>query len=446
MPLRATGVRSPWFLGPALLANDAISFDRNRGLSRRTSLPYGRLLSSRACRELTAPLSHINGWGGALWWDAVALDAGRLTLEPLLMAAEAGAAIANHVEARALMLQQGNVRGVVATDLNSGRDFEIKSSVVIDATGPWAGQLSAAKKLTTTFLPPAWIGGLNLVLRKSLGIDKAVALSATSKAADRSAVLRRATRELFFVPWRGVTMVGTDYVEITDRQAAQAGPPADAVARFLDEILTVAPKATITRADVGAVHWGLLPLATIDAGMPKKSPTLVSGRDEAGARGLVVVIGEKLTSAPTLSQQVVRRAAQELGLPANTGAARLPQRATVSASTAAGMSVDAALQTRFMARYGQHWMKAAALAADRPELSARIHSSTDIRRAEIVHAIRHEMALDLGDLLRRLDLGSAAPPANEVVRACAEAGTDEFGWDREELERQLSRTRLSVPS
>src|SRR5262245_17937543 len=42
MPLETTGLRSPWFLGPALLANDGIAFDRNAGVIAASHLPRSR--------------------------------------------------------------------------------------------------------------------------------------------------------------------------------------------------------------------------------------------------------------------------------------------------------------------------------------------------------------------------------------------------------------------
>src|SRR6187397_2423730 len=39
MPLRRVGLRSPWVLGPALLANDVISWDRNSRIAPQSRLP-----------------------------------------------------------------------------------------------------------------------------------------------------------------------------------------------------------------------------------------------------------------------------------------------------------------------------------------------------------------------------------------------------------------------
>ena len=110
MPLRRGGLRSPWVLGPALLANDVISWDRNSQIAPQSRLPRGRLTGAQRCRSAIAPLADADPVAGALWWDAAVVDAGRLTLDPVLKAAAAGAAVANHVEAQTLLIHDGSDR------------------------------------------------------------------------------------------------------------------------------------------------------------------------------------------------------------------------------------------------------------------------------------------------------------------------------------------------
>jgi len=420
MPLRATGVRSPWILGPALLLNDLISADRNTNVDQAARLPAGRLLGGAACRERIAPLAATDAVSGAQWWDAIGLDAARLTLETVEMAVKAGAIVANRVQALEYLIGDRKVGGVAVRDRVSQREFEIKASVVVNATGPWAGELSAVSGLPNSFLPPGWVGGLNVVLRRSLGIGTAVALSATSKTADRSAVLQRATRELFFVPWRGVTVVGTDYCAIDDVGDA-GGPPATAIDRFVAEMASVAPRSGLTVDDVSAVHWGLLPQEDSGTVLPRKAPIVAAGHAETGVDGLVVVIGEKLTSAPTLSQTVLGLAERQM---ARMGSIRRSSTLSVDSMIVDGRSRDAA-----MTRYCD---------AD-PALRERIHPDADVIGAEVVHAIREEMALGLDDLvLRRLGLGHVGHPGIDVLKRCAAVAAPEFGWGAVEADRAVA--------
>jgi len=431
MPLRTIGIRSPWFLGPALLANDAISFDRNSGVQSPARLPMGRLLSGAACASRVAPLATARASAGALWWDLLSLDSARLVLDTIISAADAGAAIANRVQALGYLVHDGRVAGIAARDGLTGREFEVRAKVVINATGPWAGEMSRASRLATDFMPPGWCGGMNLVFRRSLGIETAVALSLAVTETDQSAMVRRDSRELFFVPWRGVTMVGTDYLSREEPHEFGEGPPRGAIESFLAEVSDIAPRARLTADDVALAHWGILPTAAAGSKLPRKAPIVVAGRSGAGARGLVVVIGEKLTSAPVLSQHVLRLALAEIGgAPGgrrDVGAQMEPASSQRLSSVAANVTGEPA--QRLAARYGDRWPEVARHADGQPQLLRPIHPDVPVLGVEILHAIRDEMALGLDDLLlRRLDIGGTGHPGTDVVRRCVDIAAPEWGW------------------
>jgi glycerol-3-phosphate dehydrogenase len=295
---------------------------------------------------------------------------------------------------------------------------------------------------------------LNVVLRRSLGIDKAIALSSVSKAADGSAVLKRSTRELFFVPWRGVTMVGTDYYPLQDPGEAAAGAPAAAVEKFAAEIAAVAPRARVQPEDVALVHWGALPSDDSGSGLPRKSAVLAAGQQETGAAGLVVVIAEKLTSAPVLSQQVLSRVATELrgAAPPSPGTqpesvqlmtAELPQ--LIEPSTP---SIRGDAQARLAARYGEeHWHAVARQGEGLPDMLAPLHPDVSARGVEVLHAIRAEMALSLSDIvLRRLALADTGHPGLPVIRRCAEIAAAELDWDAATVESEIATVDAQLQS
>jgi glycerol-3-phosphate dehydrogenase len=437
MPLEAIGVRSPWILGPALAVNDLISADRNKGLPGRIHLPTGMLVSGKRCRESIAPLADVSAMAGACWWDAIAEDTARLALEPLMAASEAGAVIANRVEALELLRDQRRVVGIVARDCVGGDTFEVRAGITVDATGPWAGRLSATAGLPTEFLPPRWVAGMNLVLRRSLGIDQAVALSVSSKRADRSAMLPRRTRELFFVPWRNVTMIGTDYPPIEDREQILRGAPTEVVENFLSEIAKVAPKARVTLEDVSAIHWGLLPGDLANPMQPAKSATIAHRSADVGIQGLVIVVGEKMTSAPALSRTVLHCLLSQLPQRVDEAMHEIPRSATRDdAST--DYDGNPAIRDRLIGRYGRRARDVMSLGREDPRLFEAIHPSLPTLRAEVVHAIKEEMALGLEDLLsRRLALSDAGHPGLPIIQACASIAAGPLGWSEEQTEQAV---------
>jgi glycerol-3-phosphate dehydrogenase len=65
--------------------------------------------------------------------------------------------------------------------------------------------------------------------------------------------------------------------------------------------------------------------------------------------------------------------------------------------------------------------------------------------AEVVHAVRCEMALHLDDvLLRRTELSLARPLEDEAIVRVARLMGAELGWEAPQLERELARGHAAL--
>ncbi len=185
-------------------------------------------------------------------------------------------------------------------------------------------------------------------------------------------------RFLFLVPWEGRTIVGTSY-----EPADQA--PSDPL-DLLDEASGAFPWSGIERRDVALVHEGLVPGQGGAAGLSTR-PRLHDHEVEDGLPGLVSLQGVKYTTARLVAERAIDLVARRLGRntpPCRTAATPL-QRA---------------------------WVPAGPL-----EDRVRV-------------AVREEMALTLADsVLRRLDLGTAGPPAAGDLDAVVGVMGAELGWD-----------------
>lgn len=439
MPLKVSGVRSPWIFGPALMMNELVSLDRNSGVPDAAHLPAGYLMSARRCREAIKPLADVEPAAGGVWWDAIVLDSGRMSIEPVLEASRLGAVVANRVEAREYLIEQGKVVGARALDRLSGRELEIRAKVTVNASGPWAAELSRASDLPEVELPRNWIGALNLVLRRSLGITKAVALSSKSRAADSSAVLKRAQRELFFVPWRDVTMIGTDYHRVpSPLNGAPRFASEEAISAFIEDVRQVAPRANISHEDVARVHWGILPAETDAPDVPRKSPVIATGKEAVGASQLLVLVAEKLTSAPSLSKKVCDWIRQ------NVPDAAATPRAEAFTTNAPESAIEEPVRRYLRTRYGAHWPAVLSKHSDLERPLEPVAPQSETLRVEVVHAIREEMALDLEDVVvRRLGLCERGHPGTQVLEAVSQVAAKEFSWseaDRQAAVRSLDES------
>jgi glycerol-3-phosphate dehydrogenase len=74
---------------------------------------------------------------------------------------------------------------------------------------------------------------------------------------------------------------------------------------------------------------------------------------------------------------------------------------------------------------------------------SRRPSATDCRvtAAEVLHAVRHEMAVKLSDaVLRRTEAGSAGHPGGAALQTAAALMGDALGWDERRRRSEIAET------
>jgi glycerol-3-phosphate dehydrogenase len=278
-------------LAAGLLLNDALTRDRNRGLPPAQSIPGGRTLSAAEALALVPGLPRDGLTGAAVWHDAQVSSSERLLLAFVHAAADAGAAVANHVDALELLRDaSGRVAGAALRDGQTGRTLEARARFVVNAAGPWADAVAgpAGARRATPLLRAR-----NLVLRRPLGVPLAVGA-------------RSRGRFLFVVPWRDRTIVGTSYEPAT-------APPSDPLA-FLDEAASAFPWARIERSQLALVHEGLVPGGPGPGDFWTRS-RVVDHAGEGGAAGLVSLLTAKYTTARAVAERAVDLAFERLGRP-----------------------------------------------------------------------------------------------------------------------------------
>ena len=66
----------------------------------------------------------------------------------------------------------------------------------------------------------------------------------------------------------------------------------------------------------------------------------------------------------------------------------------------------------------------------------------DVLKAEVLHAIREEMAQKLRDVVfRRTELGTAGHPGNEHLQTCVSVMSTELGWNSARIQRELQEVK-----
>jgi glycerol-3-phosphate dehydrogenase len=353
--------------------------------------------------------------GGVVYYDGQFDDA-RLLVNLMQTAGEHGAALLNYAQVTALTRgPDDTLDGVVARDVETGREFGARARVVVNATGPFA---DAVRRLAEPEAPAliAPSQGIHLVFDRSfLPGESAIMVPHT-----------RDGRVMFAIPWHGHTLVGTTDTPIA-RPVLEPHALDSEVAFILETAALYLHKAP-TRADVLSVFAGIRPLVrTGDSRL-----TAALSRDHTihfDASGLLTTAGGKWTTYRHMAEDTVDQAADF---------ARLPERPCVTASlrihgsgghTPSGQS---RLSDPGLSVYGSDAAAVLDLARAEPALAGPLDAALPYTGAHVVWAARTEMARTVEDVLARrcraLFLNAAAAirmaPATAVLMA-RELGRDE---------------------
>jgi glycerol-3-phosphate dehydrogenase len=448
MPTTRQLSRSRLIMAAGVRLNDALTYDRNREMEAAQEIPAARLLSRDEFLRLLPSVPAEGVTGGVLWHDAQVTNTERLLLAVLASAAAAGAALANYVEVTGLLRSGDVVSGVAARDKLSGEELVVRAQLVLLCAGGWTGSLLERFGLPQKEEAPQPSLAINIVTRQ-LSADYAFALPVTS-APEAAGV--RAPRTLFVVPWRQYSIIGTLHRPWQAGHEPCSAVDEDTVAGFLTAINTAYPAARLTLADVRHVHAGFLPAYAgngpeSDVRLLRESQ-IVDHQESDGINGLVTVHGVKYTTARHTAEQVVDLALQKLDrerqpcitdqVPVDGGEiGQLKAFLSRTEQRAPGWLSQESLR-HLASNYGARLERILLCAEENPAWRRPVSSESPVLAAEIVHAMREEMALKLADVvLRRTILGAAGPPAMPVVESCAAVMAELRGWSDRQCREEI---------
>ncbi|HEX6591772.1 MAG TPA: glycerol-3-phosphate dehydrogenase/oxidase [Moraxellaceae bacterium] len=372
--------------------------------------------------------------GASRYTDAL-VDDSRLVLRVLDEAIADGALPLNYVRVDSLLMQQDRVAGARLTDVQSGREAEVKARVVVNATGAWADRLREGLTGEKKVRPQR---GSHVVLAPGrLPVTEAVIFM---HADDK--------RPLFIYPWEGRTVIGTtdiDHREDLDIEASITARELDYILRGVNSQF---PAENITREDIIATFSGVRPIVASGGGVNPSAER----RDHSvwDNQGLITVTGGKLTTFRLIALDVLKAAA-----------AYFPGRldsALAAARKARIFRPVEVLQTRYPARdlqrlKGRFGFHAAQFLAEARDDELKTLPEVETLWSELRWALRYEQVQHLDDLLlRRTRLGLLLPRGGQGLFAdlrdpcCQELGWDEARWQCEcERYAEIWQRHYSLP-
>jgi glycerol-3-phosphate dehydrogenase len=420
---------------------DLLTSDRNEGVDPARHLPPTGLISREECLRRHPALDPAGVTGGIVWHDCQMYSGDRVTLAYAKSAARADAAVANYVEAVTLLTggsgrgatsgangagggSQDRVIGATLRDALTGETFDVRATLTVNATGPYSCELlsSLASVRALPAVVPALSVAMNVVVRP-IARDCAVGGDAQG-------------RLFFLAPWRDVTIGGTSH-EPFRGSASSLRVTAAEVQQFLDDLNVAFPGARLTLDDVRLLHRGLLPSHADSTGTRVTLLKHSQLRDhrEDGWTGLMSVVGVRYTTARHTAEQATDLALRMLDRP--PVASRTATTPLVGGDIedyaafvrGTGGAAGSASRERLSRLYGTERENVAAVMAS-PTLAQPLGAKCPVLGAEIVFAVREEMAVHLTDaLLRRTDAGSAGHPGCDAVANAAMLMGDILGWN-----------------
>lgn len=420
--------RSKWTLRAGMIAYDLLSFDKTTASHK---------VLSRAETIKRCPAIDTDGLkGSTIFMDGQVVWSERLCVEVALAAQAEGCHIYTHCRVDGFTQDGQTLTGVTFTDELSGERHMLRARIVVNAAGPWvdavlSGQKAGGKR---------HIGGAkgsHLIVDPFPGAPDDVVYYES----------RADGRLVLIIPWGERFLIGTTdkkYEEDPDSARADEGE----VKYLLSELNTLIPTANLTEDDILYTYSGVRPLPYVPAKSEWKVPRSHVIHDHAPeCRGLLSIIGGKLTTYRSLAEETVGAVFKQLGRKAprcTTRTAIFPG-ARVADFDAyrdgliAVTNADVKTVTRLVQIYGSRAGDILALGQDDPTLLKSFDPETGAIGAELVFTYEQEFCRTLTDaLIRRIMVGLNGTCGREALHQAAEILSVRLGWDDDRRAQEIA--------
>jgi glycerol-3-phosphate dehydrogenase len=450
IPTYGRGRRGRAFLATGASVYDLLTLDRNRGIrDRRRQIGRSRLLPRARLLELFPHLRTPDLSGAVVFEDGQMYNPARLVLAFVSSAIDAGASACNYVEAVKFLWRDSSVCGVRARDRLSGEEFDVRARLVLNAAGPWADYLQNDPQRFGAWRRLPFSRDAYFIVDRAPTSEYGVAVQGLSR--DKDAVLGRATRHLFAVPWRDKTLIGvwhTLFPEFPD--AAHVQP--EEIDTWMAELNSVYPSLQLSPSEVTFANCGLVPFgetATATELSFGKESRLIDHRAAHGIAGLVSLVGIRFTTARADAARALNMLLRQMPhAPAPLDTARLPLSGgdiedftafEAQALLTKPPAVNAETLRALLRNHGTHY---AQVLRGR---DSQVVPGTHTLLAEIRHAIDQEMAVKLEDVvMRRTELAAGSHPGRPAMEAAAMEMARHLRWSDSRMRDELSATERTL--
>ncbi len=416
---------------PHLVRNESFiipNYDRWGGLFYSIGMKIYDLMAGKlsfghsACiskSEVIGRIPNIKQEGlfsGVLYHDGQ-FDDSRLAINLAQTCLDQGGLALNYVRITGLIKENGRINGVFAKDLETGISYTVRGRSVINATGVFVDELLRLDQPDCKpIVRPSQ--GIHLVLDKSfLGARDALMIPKTEDG-----------RVLFAVPWHDKIVVGTTDTPLDEHtlEPVALEEEVEFILRTAARYLEKPPE----REDVRSVFAGLRPLAAPKTQNAKTKEISRSHKLIVSDSGMITITGGKWTTYRLMGEDTVNRAIRTAGL---------TKRNCITKNLRIHGYEEKTNGIGHLFVYGADADALRALNLENANWDKPLHSRLPYTAAEVIWAVRREMARTVEDVLARrtrslfLDARAAIEMAPRVASLMATELKRDAAWEKEQV-------------
>jgi glycerol-3-phosphate dehydrogenase len=374
--------------------------------------------------------------GGIVYYDTN-IDDARLTIEILKEAIIRGADSINYCKVIGYIKNNGKIVGIKCQDLEKKADFEIRATLVINATGIWTDNLikSYPNTIPNPLIRPT--KGVHLLYkRENIGNTMANGLYSSVD-----------NRFFFVIPRnKNYTLVGTTD---TDYQGDLADPfcNKEDADYLIESVKLYYPNAKLEYENILSTYAGIRPLV-----MQKGKPETEVSRNHIiffSNDNLLTISGGKLTEWREMAEDLFEHIEDKNIFPdihrdkywsRRPFTISLEKEVWLEILIESGVELDEELADHLYQQYGKGAIRILDMIKEDMSLKERIIDENDFINAEILYALIYELSPHLIDVLCRrteMSLWIHHRRASEAAEKVARIMQKEYSWDNETKNREI---------
>ncbi len=432
-----------------MLMYELFSFDKNRLWDKSKKMPFHKSVSAKNILKLFPNAIKEDLVGGQMYYDCSSHSPERFTLGFIKSAVKYGAKVSNYARVEDFVVEQQEgvkiVKGVKVVDEITGNSHIVNSKLVINCAGPWADIILDKVKDVKGNQELRRSEGIHIVTKKL--VEEHVFSGSTSSH-----------KHFFLVPYRNHTLIGT-----TDKEYIGKPDEYKVTRKAIEELLegvneSFGVKEKIKYEDILYTYGGLRPLVedqTEDSYNSSRKYE-ITGEKKNGIEGLITIEGGKFTTSRMLAEKAIDKVVKILGIPKIDS---ISENKHLIGSEIDNFDEFIATkqkkyfniplnQIEYLSKcYGTEIDELFSIADENQEYKKVLNDDGE-NLAQVVFAIRNEMALTLEDImLRRTGIAQLGNPGKEVIGKVAKLASKELNWSDEKMRSEIAdiETALKVP-